>query len=299
MSLFRSLRSKFWIIALVLPWLAGCSAVRLSYNQGSTLAWWWLDSRVDFSAEQKPLVKAALNEWFAWHRATQLPGLADWLAGVREQSADKVTPAQVCAVADGLQQRMLGWYLQVLPSAAPIVRQLSAVQIDVLAKHYTTTDAELEREHLQADLAERRSQQIKRSVERFETLYGKLDSAQRQQVAAALDGSAFDADRWLAERRQRQTDIVTALRRLLAERADTATVQATLLALGEQAITSPRPAYRVYSEQLTLSNCAFAARMHNAMGVAQRRHLSDTLKGWESDARALAAVAVATGPAVR
>lgn len=42
------------MIALLVS-LSGCSMVRLSYDQGPRLAWWWLDGYVDFSREQKPL----------------------------------------------------------------------------------------------------------------------------------------------------------------------------------------------------------------------------------------------------
>ena len=63
--------------------LAGCSALRLGYDQGPTLAWWWLDGYVDFRSEQAPRAKEAIRQWFAWHRTAQLPGHAAWLAAVR------------------------------------------------------------------------------------------------------------------------------------------------------------------------------------------------------------------------
>jgi len=85
---------------MLLPWMLGCSALRLSYGQGPTLAYWWLDGYADFSTEQAPRVRQALADWFAWHRATQLPEYAQALAALQGLAADKVTPAQVCQTLD-------------------------------------------------------------------------------------------------------------------------------------------------------------------------------------------------------
>ena len=76
--------------------LGGCSAVRIGYNQAPTLAWWWLDGYLDIDAAEAPRAKDALQQWFAWHRRTQLPDYADWLAATQQQVMQPVTPQQVC-----------------------------------------------------------------------------------------------------------------------------------------------------------------------------------------------------------
>jgi hypothetical protein len=283
-----SLRWKTWIIALLLLGLAGCSAVRLSYNQGPTLAYWWLDAQLDFDPDQRGPVQDALAQWFDWHRATQLPELADWLVELQRAAADKVTPAQVCATWDGLQQRLLRWYEQVQPDMIGPVRALTPAQLDHLAKKNAKDLDELRRDFAQADPAERRAAQLKRSVERFENIYGRLSAAQKRQLASALEDSPFDAARWLDERRQRQLDIVAALRRVQTERLDDVAVVALLRSFGEDAVASPRPAYRAHHEQVMQANCNVIAAIHNGLSDAQRRQAQQRLKGWEDDARALA-----------
>lgn len=283
-----SLRWKTWIIVLLLAAFAGCSAVRLSYNQGPTLVYWWLDALLDFEPEQRPAVKDALARWFDWHRATQLPELADWLVELQGLAADKVTPAQVCGTWDGIQQRLLRWYQRVLPEMAGPARALTPAQLDHLEKKYAKDLEALRRDFVQPDLAERRSKQQERSVERFEMIYGRLSSAQKRQIAAALEESPFDPARWLAERRQRQADIVDALRRVSTEHPDDAAVVATLRAFGEQAAVSPRPAYRAYQERVMQANCSVIAAIHNGISDDQRRHAVERLKDWEEDVRALA-----------
>ena len=63
---------------------------------------------MDFDAEQSPRVKEALNQWFAWHRATQLPDYANLLAAAQVQVLQPATPQQVCRWADDLRARLAG-----------------------------------------------------------------------------------------------------------------------------------------------------------------------------------------------
>jgi hypothetical protein len=144
-------------------------------------------------------------------------------------------------------------------------------------------------EYLQSDPAERRKAAFERTLERAESIYGTLAEAQRRQLTADLAVSPFDAERWLAERRQRQQDSVRLLRQWLAERADGASVQAGLRRLALESTRSPRPAYRAYAERLNAANCALVARLHNGSSAAQRERAVARLKGWEDDLRALAA----------
>ena len=55
----RSPLTRVLIIGFSLLLLSGCSALRLGYNNGPQLAWWWLDNYVDFSSEQAPPAKRA------------------------------------------------------------------------------------------------------------------------------------------------------------------------------------------------------------------------------------------------
>jgi hypothetical protein len=283
------LRWRIAIIVLLLLGLAGCSAVRLSYDQGPTLAYWWLDAQFDLDAEQRPPVQDALGRWFEWHRATQMTPLADWLDELQRQAADKVTPAQVCSIWGGMQQRMLRWYERVLPDMVGPARTLLPAQIDRLAKKQAKDLRKTEQEFVQADPVERRKAQLDRTVERFEMIYGRLSGAQKRQIAAALAASPFDAARWVDERRQRQREIVDTLRRIATERLPDATVVALLRGLGEHAVVSPRDAYRVQLDAVMQANCGFIAALHNGISDEQRRHAIDKLKDWEDDARALAA----------
>lgn len=272
---------------LLLPMIVGCSTVRLSYNQGPLLAYWWLDGYADFDGEQAPKAKAALAQWFAWHRASQLPDYADALAKLQGQLADNVTPGQVCGQLQAWQRRIERAFDQAVPAAADLLSSLSPEQIRHIERQQTKKLAEAESDFLQDDPAERHKALLKRNIDRAETLYGKLNAAQRELLDQAASQSPFKPERWLAERRLRQQHILRQLRHWQADHSDTATVQAGLRQLGAAALVSPRPAYQAYADSVTQANCALSAAVHNAGDSAQRQRAVAKLKGWEDDLRAL------------
>lgn len=267
--------------------LAGCSALRLTYNQGPALAYWWLDGYIDFTSDQAPRARAALDAWFAWHRATQLPDYAEQLVALQAEAVDNITPAQVCHWTELAQQRANAAYDHALPALAQLARSLSAAQIDHLEKHYAKGNAEAAHDFLQPDLAERRRAAFKRTLERAEDFYGTLDVAQRKLLADGLNESPFDPAQWLNERAARQQDILRRLRQLLAERADGPRAEVALRAVGPEMWVSPRPAYREQQRRVTEANCTLIARLHNAARPLQRRKAIERLRGWELDLRAL------------
>ncbi len=281
-------RWRGWIIVMLLPLIVGCSAVRVTYGQGPLLAYWWLDSQVAFSAEQAPRVRAALADWFAWHRATQLPDYAQALGEAATLAQGSLSPTQICGQIEAWQRRAERAYERAVPAVADQLRALSAEQVNHLEKRQADKLQEALAEHLQSDLTERRKAALARQVDRAESLYGSLDEAQRQLLAAGLAASPFDPERWLAERRARSTELLRSLRQWQAEQADSTTVQAGLRRLAAEFSRSPRPGYQAYSRRVQQANCELVAQLHNSTSPTQRQRATGKLLGWQDDVRALA-----------
>ena len=274
---------------MLLPWIAGCSGLRLSYNQGPTLAYWWLDGYADFSPEQAPRVKNALTDWFTWHRATQLADYAQALAAVRAQAVNPVTAAQVCHEIEAWQQRFQRAFDQAVPALTTQLRTMTVAQFEHLEKRQAAKHAERVADYLQASPDERQKAAFQRALDRAETLYGTLDEAQRKALAEAQSASPFNAELWLAELQLRNAEVVRSLRQWHTERAHAATVQAGLRRLAAETSHSPRAAYRAQARRVSQANCALMAQVHNGTTAAQRQHAIDKLQDWEDDLRALTA----------
>jgi hypothetical protein len=267
--------------------LGGCSALRVAYNTGPQLAWWWLDGYLDFPREQAPQVKLAIDGWFDWHRRTQLPAYVSLLGELQGQVQQPQTAAAACRWNARLVEALSPAVSRALEEAADLVPGLGDAQLRHLEQRYVKNLDEMRREYLQADLAERQAASVKRTLERAEQLYGGLEEPQRKLIADGVAASPFDAQGWMEERRRRQRDTLVTLRRLVAERADRDERLAALRALAERSQRSPDPTYRAYQQRLADYNCAFFARLHNATTPAQRQRARANLKGWEVDLRAL------------
>lgn len=281
-------RLRCWIIGACLLLLAGCSAVRLAYNQAPHLVYWWLDGYADFDTEQGERTRDALADWFAWHRATQLTDYAGLLATAQQQILHDVTPGEVCQWADELRKRIETGYEQTVPAMADIVRTLKPRQLQHIEQRYRKADEEFRDEYLQSTRAEQLKGSNKRARSRAELIYGRLDEAQVALLTQSIADSPFDPEGWLAERQLRQREIVDTLRTLQSERTDKSRTEAALRLFAAHAAVSPRPAYREYQLRLFDYNCRLIARLHNSTTPEQRRYGADKLKGWEEDLRALA-----------
>lgn len=279
-----------WLLALFL--LGGCSAVRIGYNQAPTLGWWWLDGYMDFDGEQSPKVKEALNHWFAWHRTTQLPDYADLLAAAQVQVLQPATPQQLCRWADDLRVRLAAAFSHGLPLAADLLPTLKPEQLAHLERRYRKSNRDFEEAYLQQDGGDRLEASVRRTVDRAEMLYGRLDERQRQLVAAGVASSPFDPAIWFAERQAVQAETLQTLARLTAggaARADRESNLAGLQALAARVQRAVPGPYRSYQQRLTEYNCALIAQLHNSTTPAQRQAARNKFKGWEEDLRALAA----------
>jgi Family of unknown function (DUF6279) len=280
---------RIFIIGVALLLLTGCSALRLGYNNGQQLAWWWLDGYMDFSSEHAPQVKAALGQWFDWHRKTQLPEVATLLASAATQVVEPTTPAAICRWQQVLGEKLDPTIERALQHGADLLPGLGEPQFRHLEQRYAKSNAEMRTDFAQAVPAERLKASIERAIERSETVYGKLEEPQRRIITAGVTASPFDADAWLAEIERRQRETLQTLRRLAAEKSDRDERLAALRALAERFQNSSVPAYRSYRQRLTDYNCNLAAQVHNATTAAQRAIARDKLKGWEADVRSLIA----------
>lgn len=289
----RSRILKAWLLVTGLALLGGCSALRLAYDNGPTLVWWWLDGYGDFSGAQAQRVKDDIRSWFQWHRKAQLEGYAAWLDSVQPKLLDSVTPAQMCSWADEARRQLEPALQQALATMASWVADLSEAQLAHIAQRYAKANDELRREHLQPDPEKRRAAALQRLQDRFELFYGRLDAAQERLLTQALASSPMDPERWLAEREQRQRQTLRTLRELVASQADRARAIATLRAVLADVERSPDPAYRAYQQRLREFNCALAARVHESSSAAQRQGLRERVQGWRDDLRLLASQAFA------
>jgi hypothetical protein len=273
--------------------LSACGSLSLVYGQAGTLSYWWLDRYVDFTPEQAPRVRAALQEALAWHRRAALAEDIAWLDQIAGQLAQDLGAAQLCGWLDQLEQRGKLSLARLLPPAADIAATLDARQLKRIAERRASKNEEWRDEHLQAKPADRIEADAKRMRERAEMLYGRLDSAQRRFILERLQGNTpWVAERWYADMLVNQAALFAALRKLSESGASPANAEqlaAALLRPGADADA----ATLAWREQLQAYQCSFAADLHKRTTPAQREAAARTLRGWAQDLRAYLPAAAA------
>lgn len=288
----RRIIGALLVAAIVL--LQGCTALRFTYNNGTEIAYWWMDGYLDFDDAQEQQVRRATREWFDWHRREELPAYAALLQRAEAEVAADVTPEQICRWADDLRLRAERAFEHVVPAAAAFMVTATPVQLRALERKYEKNNREFRREYLQEQPEARREASLERAVDRAEMLYGTLAAPQRERLERGIAESPFDAGLWFDERQMRQQGVLAMMQRFAGKGPSAqADAEAALRAFAAEVRRSPREVYRLYAQRLQDYNCRLAAEVHNAAPPAQRQAGARKLHGWQVDVRALAAQAAA------
>jgi hypothetical protein len=279
----RAMRCLTVGLALLLA-LAGCSTVRLAYNQGPNLAYWWIDDFVDLNDAQSTGLRKDVDAFFDWHRAQELPSYADRLKQWQAMAGQDTTADQTCQQFEVLRAAYLRSVERSIEPFTRLAISLQPAQLAHLSQHHAKSNLKFADEWLDGGPQERQRHLFDKTLGRYETLYGELNPAQRAELKARTQKSAFDAPRVQAERQRRQTDLLATLKRAQAQPTQAAGL---LRQWHARALTSPDPAYAAYAKGLIRDGCEQYAALHNTTSPAQRSHAVDTLKDYERDLRAL------------
>jgi Family of unknown function (DUF6279) len=282
-----------WVV-LALALLQGCSAIKLAYNNAPEFGYWWLDGYADLNDAQSLTVRADLASLLAWHRAQELPRLAELLQKTQRLAVADVSPATVCGVFVDVRQRLDAVTTQAEKPVVNLVLSLGPAQISSIEKKLGKGNTEWRGDWLQISDAERLNKRVKANVERAEEFYGKLEDRQVATLRASLEASTFDVQKAYAERLRRQQDLLQTLRTLAGNggsantpKASVADATTALRAYLDRSINSPNPAYKAYSDKLTQENCTAFAQVHNTTTPEQRTRAARRLAAYERDAREL------------
>lgn len=268
--------------------LGGCSAVRLAYNNLPEISYWWLDGYLDFDGAQSLQVKAALAGLQEWHRREELPRFVALAGQARDLARGDITAAQVCAMSDAVQARLLALAVRAEPEATTLAQSLSTAQLQVLERKFTRINGEFRREWLRLLPAEVQDKRYDTFLDRYEDFYGTLDSRQRELLRQLVRQSAFSPQKLDNVRRARQADVMALLRGLQQQPGlPAAEAQQRVHALVMRVFEPPPGEWRTQQDALTQEGCRNTAQLHAAMSPAQRERAAQRLESYRQDLIAL------------
>ena len=174
---------------LALAALAGCSALKLSYNRLDWITAWQIGRFVDLDPSQKELFDDGFREVWRWHRGTQL---TLYVRDLRELAATLERPLSAARVEEYLDRSQvhLGRVLQeIVPDSARLLQSFDDAQVadllDNLADRRRARAEESEGMTTE-ELREESEKQMARNLKRW---IGSLNREQKNRIR-----------RWAAER---------------------------------------------------------------------------------------------------
>lgn len=174
---------KRWLLAIVAAaTLAGCSGVRMAYDNADTFIRWRLLQFLDVHGEQADELDERIGRFMRWHRVNALPKYARDAEDAarrleRGLSRDDLVWGYDAFIAHGREAMRAA-----ADQAAPLLDRLTPEQIRHMEQRVAEENRKFAREYLRGSERERREQRAKRIVERLEDWLGNLSKAQIEAV---------------------------------------------------------------------------------------------------------------------
>jgi predicted transcriptional regulator len=283
-------RARLLLITALMLIFAGCSSVRLTYNHGDTLLYWWLNNYLDLNSEQSGWVKKDIDNLFQWHRKTQLNDYAQLLAnGQRQLASGNLSEADLMADYREIKSRSELLAYKALPELADLARSIRPEQIVHMEKKFAKNNEDFRRKFMRGDQEDRQKARFKKSMEQFELWFGRFSSEQEAVLRKASDARLLDNEIWLDERIRRQKRIVAVVRKVqqekLSKEATIALLHTLVKEIFDRFEAPERKAFfDTYTEQ-TVQLILTAVRIATP---AQKAHAHKRMQGWIDDFHVLA-----------
>ena len=282
-------RLMYALLTLMLVVVAGCSSLRLAYNNGDTVLYWWLNAYVDLDRDQKGWVREDIDKLFDWHRKTQLKDYVEILRKGQKQVQGNPTQADLLADYSEIKSRTQSLLLKAAPDLADLARSLKPEQIAQMEKKFKSNNDDYRKKYLSGDQEKRQKLRYKKAMEQFELWFGSFSSEQEAIIRKASDARPLNNEIWLDERMRRQQNVLNLVKKVHQEKLGkeaAATLITTLIKDSfERLEHSERKAffdaYESSTAQMVLTVIKIAT-------PAQKAHAVKRMQGWIDDFNSLA-----------
>ncbi|WP_454762656.1 DUF6279 family lipoprotein [Cupriavidus campinensis] len=186
--------------------------MKIGYQQGDRLAYWWVDRYVDVSDAQEPPTREAIARFFSWHRHTQLPEIANVLTRVKGEVAGTVDAAMVRHVQQDAQRLSRQAFENAIPDAASLMLTLTPEQIKRMESKFAENNAKYRKEFLKSDAKARTDARLDKIMGYAKLVYGRFSDEQEHVIREAMGPYMQGAEGRYAERLKRQQEWVAMAR---------------------------------------------------------------------------------------
>ncbi len=280
---------RTWLALAALVLITACSSLKLAYNNGDTLLYWWLDNYVDFDSEQRDEVKQDINGLFRWHRKTQLQEYVGFLQRAQKQLQANPSQADLRADYDDIRNRTQALLLKAAPDIADLALSLKPEQLEQMEKKFAKNNAKFRKENMQGSADDQNKFRYKKSMEQFELWFGSFSREQEATIRKASDARPLDNQFWLDERMRRQRDVLALARRIMQEKPSREQATAQIQTLIRDSFNRMDDAGRKpFYESYTKGTIELIHTVIRISTPEQKAHAQKRMQGWISDFTTLA-----------
>ena len=282
-------RLMYALLTLMLVAVAGCSSLRLAYNNGDTVLYWWLNAYVDLDRDQKGWVREDIDKLFDWHRKTQLKDYVEILRKGQKQVQGNPTQADLMADYSEIKSRTQSLLLKAAPDLADLARSLKPEQVAQMEKKFKSNNDDYRKKFLSGDQEKRQQLRYKKSMEQFELWFGSFSSEQEALIRKASDARPLDNEIWLDERSRRQRNVLALVQKVqnekLGKEATVALINTLIKDSFDRLEHSDRKAFFDAFENSTAQMILTVIKIATP---AQKAHAVKRMQGWIDDFNSLA-----------
>lgn len=197
---------------LLLLIVAPACTTGLVYQRMDWVVSWYVSGFVTLSDRQDEQLRAVVRKTMAWHRETQLPRYVGLLEELAANADAPVSAEQLEARYQQVSGYLDDFLRQVIPDVAPLLRTLSAAQLDELQENLEEDNQDLWDELAGATPEKRQARRNRTAVRSLQRFVGRLSSEQRVLLESGLSEMRDLSESWLDRRRHWQERFVGVLR---------------------------------------------------------------------------------------
>jgi len=284
-------RAQMMLLIALMVLVAGCSAIRFTYNHGDTLLYWWLNAYIDIDSDQSDWVKKDIDKLFQWHRSTQLHDYAGLLAKMQRQLGDgSVTQDELLSDYRDIKTRTELLAFKALPQLADLAMSIKPDQIDQMEKKFAKNNEDFRRKFMSGSVEDQHKARFKKAMEQLTLWFGNFNRDQEAQLRKASDARPLDNEIWLQERVMRQKKIVALLQRIRQEKLNKEQSMAAIHDLLRDLFDRmDAPERKAFFDAYVDNTSKFILAAIRITTPEQKAHAQKRMQGWIDDFNALAA----------
>lgn len=275
------------VLATVMVALTACSAMKLGYQQGDRLAYWWIDNYVDVSASQDPPTRDAIARFFAWHRKAQLPEIVRLLRQVKSEVQQPVSVAAVARIQEDAQRLARVAFDRSTPDVADLLLTLTPDQSARMEKKFAEANAKYRKKYLRPEPSAREEARFDKVMDYARLVYGRFSSAQEATIRRAMVPVVQGAEARYAERVRRQQEWLALARQVQADHPPKVQVVDMLKRYGDHWQNPPTRERNVRYEANKEAGLALIVTIANLTTPEQKAHAVERFQAWIDDADSL------------